>query len=601
MRPVSDRPPARRYAFIFVCQQGEIELKALLLAGSLRKFLRCNYELIAAIPSPTKDWGTPSDAAFAALQQMEVRTVGIQNEFGREYPIGNKLFCLDVPTDADKVVFIDSDIVALREFADQSRFGVPFNAKPADLQTFSRDESVWRTAYETAGAPFPSMRIPSTVSREFAPPYFNAGFVAVDARIKFARTWQECCRRIQGDARIKNKSIWLDQIGLPLALARLGLTYDCLDERYNYPAHLKPLNLQRLPYFCHYHRPQVLFREPVMRELFDSLIGEYPAIKEVINANPNWMEVMTPKVAQGSVSHSIPKSAPYVRKVRDPNLIITGIPRSGTSYLCNLLHRYSNCVIVNEPAQIFAPLGRETVPWGVARMYAELRSDIREGKPIANKLQDGKVVEDTAGEDVRRSYTPRVENVDFVLGTKNTLTYLPRLKDLRRVMPEVRIVACVRNPYDTIASWKASFSHLRDATLNKIPVGHPDDPCLTGMQAGDLKLIMATLDIAQRRAMWWNYLAERILEQGRSVILVRYPELIADPQPILAEILEDWPKGHLLEEIAPSEIRQKRDQLDAADNQAIRMICSQAAFELGLEDARSTNTSALAPSSAGFV
>jgi hypothetical protein len=523
---------------------------------------------------------------------MEVRTVGIQNEFGRDYPVGNKLFCLDVPTDADKVVFIDSDIVALREFADQSRFGIPFNAKPADWQTFSLDETVWQTAYEAAGALFPSLRFPSTVSRQFGPPYFNAGFVAVNSKIKFATVWQECCRRVQTDARIKDKSAWLDQIGLPIALAKLGLTYDCLDERYNYPAHMKPLDPERLPFFCHYHSPQVIAREPVMRELFHSLVNEYSAIGDLVNAYPKWTQAMTPMVVPGSMSHSSSKLGLPVRRVRYPNLIITGIPRSGTSYLCNLLHRYSNCVIVNEPLEIFEPLIHHAVPWAVARLYAELRSDIWSGKPIANKLQDGKVVEDTAGQDVRHSYTPRVESLDFVLGTKNTLTYLPRLNDLRRVIPELRIVVCVRNPYDTIASWKTSFPHLRDVALTKIPVGHPEDPCLTLRQASELKLILATPDVAQRRAMWWNHLAERVLEQGRSVILVRYPELIADPHKILAEILEDWPKGHLLEEIGPSDIRQKRDQLDAADQQAIATICSQAAFELGLEDVSSTNASA---------
>ena len=543
----------------------------------------------------------PSDATLAALRQMEVRTVGIQNDFGREYPIGNKLFCLDVRTDADKVVFLDSDIVALREFTDQSRFGFPFNAKPADLQTFSRDESVWRTAYAAAGALFPSMRFPSTVSREFGPPYFNAGFIAVDARIKFARTWQECCRRIQGDARIKNKSTWLDQIGLPVAVAELGLAYDCLDESYNYPAHLKPLEANSLPYFCHYHTPEVLGRESATRELFNSLVKEHPAIGALANANPAWMEAMKPEYVSRSLPAANSTFGPSVRTPCYPNLIITGIPRSGTSYLCNLLHRYSNCVIVNEPKEIFAPLRLGTVPWGIARIYSQLRSDIYDGKPIANKLQDGKLVEDTAGEDVRGHYIPEVESFDFVLGTKNTLTYLARLNDLRRVISNLRIVVCVRNPYDTIASWKTSFPHLRDVALTKIPVGHPEDPCLTLRQASELKLIMATPDVAQRRAMWWNYLAERVLEQGRSVILVRYAELIGDPHKILDEILEGWPKGNLREEIGPSNTRQKRDQLDAADKQAIATICSQAAFELGLEDVSPTNTSASAPEGVGSV
>ena len=47
-----------RYCFVFVCQQGDLELKARLLAASLRHFLRCDFELVAALPTP--DAGCPS-------------------------------------------------------------------------------------------------------------------------------------------------------------------------------------------------------------------------------------------------------------------------------------------------------------------------------------------------------------------------------------------------------------------------------------------------------------------------------------------------------------------------------------------------------------
>ncbi|MFN2507815.1 MAG: sulfotransferase [Chthoniobacterales bacterium] len=576
---------ARRYAFVFVCQQGDLELKALLLAASLRRFLRCDYESIAAVPSPPEDWGTPSRATFAALDEMQVRPVEIRNEFGAEYPIGNKLSGFDVATDADKIVLLDSDIIMLREFGDQPRFAIPFNAKPADLQTFSRDEAAWRVAYETAGAQFPSMRFPSTVSREFGPPYFNSGFVAVDASVKFGEAWRECCHKVRADARVENKAVWLDQIALPVAIAKLGLAYDCLDERYNYPAHLKPLEAQRAPYFCHYHTAEVFAREPALRDLLRSLIEEHSWLADVLHAHRNWHGVLP---AGGTITAEpgwqLQSSAPSPRRGNLPNLIITGIPRSGTSYLCNLLHRHSNCVIVNEPTEIFPPLMQHAVPWEVARLYSQLRSDVLNRKSITNKIRQGKIVEDTLGRDERETYHPTVTSADFILGTKNTLSYLARLEGLRRVLPDARIVACVRNPIDTIASWKTSFPHLRDVALTELPVGHPNDPSLTHRQTRELKLIMATPEFANRRAMWWNYLAERVLEQGRTIILVRYHELIRDPQTVLAEILDGWPKGDLLEEPLPSIIRSRRDQLDAAEEQAIHALCGQAAAELQVAD-----------------
>jgi hypothetical protein len=575
--------PDRRYAFIFVVQKGELELKSLLLAASLRRFLRCDYELIGAVPGPIEEWGAPADRTIAILRAMNVRMVSISNPFKQKYPIGNKVSCLSVPTNADKRVFIDSDIVAMRDFTDQDRFHVPFNAKPADKQTFSSDTEKWRAVYDAANVSFPSLRMPSSTSREFAPPYFNSGFVAVDSRIEFGKAWTECCQRIYALDLISNKK-FVDQIALPVALAQLGLAFDCLDERYNYPAHLKPLSGPELPYFCHYHTAAVLAREPALRDLVHTLADEYSGIRDVLNENITWQSAFSLGNRDSGLRITSPPRAPDRVQARSgfPTLVITGIPRSGTSYLCNVLHRYSNCVVVNEPAEIFPPLAESEVAWEIARFYGQIRSDIWWKKGIANKLHAGTVADDTAGKHEVANYIPEVDSYDFILGTKNTLAYLARLDALQRVMPEARIVACVRNPYDTIASWKATFPHLREVNLQKLPVGHPDDPCLTGWERRALKVVLDTEDLAQRRAIWWNYLAERILERGRSVMIVRYPRLVMEPEAVAEEICRDWPKGSLRDPIEPSRVRQKRDQLEDRDKQAIGAICSQTAAELGL-------------------
>lgn len=576
----------RRYAFVFVVQQGDLELKSLLLAASLRRFLRCDHELIGAVPVPTEKRGAPAETTVAALRDMNVRMVPITNPFKQHYPIGNKLSCLSIPTDADKLVFVDSDIVALREFTDEDRFGLPFNAKPADVQTFSCEEETWRAVYEAAQVSFPSIRLPSTTSKEFAPPYFNSGFIAVDSGIEFGKVWLECCQRIYELDRISNKA-YVDQIGLPVAVALLGLTFDCLDERYNYPAHLKPLGCDELPYFCHYHSANVIAREPALRDLLQTLADEHSDIRDALAVNVILDSVLSSRSRFGGLRTTSPSRSPVTVHTRSdslPTLVITGIPRSGTSYLCNVLHNYSNCVVLNEPSEIFAPLANPAVAWTIALFYSQIRSDIWWKKGVANKLHSGTVTEDTAGSHEVGSYSPEVDSYDFVLGTKNTLAYLARLDALQRVLPQARIVACVRNPFDTIASWKSTFPHLRDVNLHQLPVGSPEDPCLTGWQRQALKVVLDTEDLAQRRAIWWNYLAERILERGQSIMIVRYPQLVMEPEAVAEEIFQDWPKGHLRDPIKISAVRQRPNELEHADKQAIRAICSQTAAELGLVD-----------------
>ena len=578
-----------RFAFVFVCQSGAPDVNALLLAASLRRFLRCRYELIAAIPPPNNLSGPPDERAIGLLAKLKARPVAIGNELEASCSSGHKISCLKIRADADKLIFLESDMIALQEFHEQERFkAYPFNAKPADFQKADCDEEAWRRLYAGAGVRLPSMQFPATTSREFGLPFFDTGFIAVDQGIQFGEAWLECCRQVL-ISELSNKQR-LEEVGLPLAVARLGLSIDCLDEGYNYPAHLKPLDRRRLPFFCHYRSPDLFLREPTLCDLLQSLLREHPDLADILEKDPEWSEPY--RIANGAAGPGRAVSSPVVcagarsvaqqRSSLEANLIITGISRSGTSYLCNLLHRFSNCVIVNEPAEVFEPLMRERVPWGIARLYAQIRSDVWNGKTIQNKLRAEQVTEDTMVANERSAYKPQVQDENFVLGTKNTHAYRSRLSALRRVLPEARIVVCVRDPFATIASWKTSFPHLREAKVDKMRVGNPRDPWLTARQVAALELIVATKDLAQRRAMWWNYMAEDILEQGQTVVLVRYSDLVTTPEIVVNRILEGFSAGSLLEPIEPSAVRSKRSELDAADEQAIRAICSQTAAELGL-------------------
>ena len=263
------------------------------------------------------------------------------------------------------------------------------------------------------------------------------------------------------------------------------------------------------------------------------------------------------------------------------DLIITGISRSGTSYLCNLLHRFDNCVAINEPAEIISLLGAEEVPLGVPAFYRELRHDILAGTPIENKLLDGQVVEDTALSQRRHEYTPSVAADDFVLAVKNTREFLFRLEAVRQVMPTARVVACVRNPFDTIASWKASFAHLRDADVSPF-VTHPTQMWLSEQQRAALLKISATPHFPERRALWWCFQAQCVLQHADEILIVDYDELVTRPMTVLRRVLGGYHPGRPRGPITPSVPRSKRELLGDGDLRAITTLCSRAASDLQL-------------------
>ncbi|MDM8557543.1 sulfotransferase [Candidatus Parabeggiatoa sp. HSG14] len=575
-----------KYCFVFVCQQGELEIKSMLLAASLKRYLRSEYELVAAIPHPPLRWGTISNNTLNLMKILGVRSVPIKNDIDENYPIGNKVACLNIETSAEKIVFLDSDILCLREFSPQ--FDAPFNAKPADLSTFSSDNSLWQQIYHLFQLPLPSWRVTSSTSGELMLPYFNAGVIAVQNGLNFGKVWEECCQAIDADPSITNKRPWLDQIALPVAMARLNLDHACLDERFNYPAHLKPLP-QSLPFLCHYHWASVIRREPQLNQLVVELASDYPLLKKMLLAMPDWAQLLKPYLLQKPSHHWFTRSLNFLKrqkslKDKKPEIIITGIPRSGTSYLCRLLHTIQDCVIISEPRQIFAPLNNNSTHWQVATFYQELRRDILDGKPIENKVHNGQIIEDTAVIDVRAQYLPQVSRQNFLLGTKNTLAYMARLPQLRQILPHAPIIACVRHPLDTIASWKTSFPHLKHAIVTEFPVGHVNDPFLTQWQRHRLAEIAAIPEDALKRALLWCYLAEYLLIYTHQITLIRYEEIVRQPAKVLQTLLQQIPNAppfHCIEKITPSIIRQKREILDKDDIQAIGDICSQHAMELG--------------------
>jgi len=588
-----------KYCFVFVCQQGDLELKSRLLAASLERYLSCEHEVVAALPHPPAAWGTPSQETLTFLSRLGVRFESITNPIGPGYPIGNKLACLGIPTCADKIVFLDSDILCMRAFAGDARFErFAANIKPADLATFGSDLSSWERAYGAFGMPVPMSRMMATVSGESMPPYFNAGFVAVGRDSGVGPAWVDCARALEDDSRVTDKRPWLDQIALPIALARLGLEADCLDERYNYPAHLKPLDPGQLPWFCHYHYPAVLRGEPLVNALVKDLADEHTDLREAIEASAEWNFLLRPyalTLARNDANPVVPRESarqptPWpADAARSPDLLITGIPRSGTSYLCKLIHQVDDCVVINEPTAIFHPLAKEPTPWGVSILYRDLRREIRDGISIPNKLHQGEFIEDTAQVDTVEQYLPRISRPDFLLGTKNTLAYLARLPQLRLAMPHARIVACVRHPRDAIASWKTTFQHLANADLESQVVGHSRDPALAERQRERLREIASTTALATRRALAWRHLAEILLDLRDCIELVRYEDLVSDPAASLKRIFASTPgmfAPNLPSDLTTSSPRSKRDALDREDLEAIGAICSDSATRLGYLDAQ---------------
>ena len=260
------------------------------------------------------------------------------------------------------------------------------------------------------------------------------------------------------------------------------------------------------------------------------------------------------------------------------NLVITGIPRSGTSYVCALLNSVENTVLVNEPLEAMQFL-RNDSSRTLTEYYADTRDNIVKGVPIQNKIVDGKFIEDTNENDVRNYYVPAVKDASFVFGSKNTFIYLVCLEKIRQQLPDAAILACIRHPYDVIASWKrVKIPHLKNAN----PMFFVD--YVSSEEKRRLVGISNVKEIEIRYALLWDYLAQCIVRSVDKLILLKYEEFVVDPARHLAAVYSALGVNlKRMPEMPASEARSRREVLSTAEMDAIQKHCADSAGYFGYE------------------
>lgn len=267
------------YGFCFVAQRGKLEVQGLLLALSLAKNVRCSYEMIAAVPI---GYGEISPETSEVLATLGTQIVGITNHIHCDYPIGNKLSCLRTANEITKaryLIFLDTDM-----FCNLTFDGVPeIDSYDLSLRAagFARwkDEAQWEPLYQMFGLPLPSERIHSLRTHEKMLPYFNGGFIGSHAQSAFPEMWLETAQiiyqRFQGD---RSRLHWLDQIAIPIAMQRLGMSYQCVDPKYNSTPATRDGAI-----FQHYHYFRRLTEEiPQCASLLADIFQRYPFLKEKV-------------------------------------------------------------------------------------------------------------------------------------------------------------------------------------------------------------------------------------------------------------------------------------------------------------------------------
>ncbi len=268
--------------FYFVIDGPRLELQSLLLAATLRRH-HPRAALIGYVSAATEAALAPHSRALHAATGLALRPLPPPGAlWAKPYPHGNKLLAAAEPRAAAVSVFLDTDMVCVTPL-DPADLPAPGEVclVPEGVASWGAKGDRWARAYAFMGLLMPTDRVRLIRhNREFLP-YFNAGFVAFreDDRVggkTFGALWRDTASRFDHKAKVAGKRPWLDQITLPLTIARHGFRYRVIGAENNLTISNRDPVPGLRPKILHYHRGRHLIRWPHWPEVLETVCAALP-------------------------------------------------------------------------------------------------------------------------------------------------------------------------------------------------------------------------------------------------------------------------------------------------------------------------------------
>ncbi len=211
------------------------------------------------------------------------------------------------------------------------------------------------------------------------------------------------------------------------------------------------------------------------------------------------------------------------------NIILTGIPRSGTTLTCHLLNKLPQTVALHEPMNVgqFSKLeSHKVICQEIKKFFQEARASISSRNEVLSKNILGAVPDNTFGETRAQSGLRQSKHrlglikvkkeldPGFFLVIKHPAAFTALLHELVHFFP---CYSVIRNPLSVLASWSSVSMHVEnghapaaedlDAELRRVLV------CLGDKTARQLHLLS-----------WFYEQYQRYIPANR---ILRYEDLIS--------------------------------------------------------------------------
>lgn len=278
--------------YLLICQKGDLEIKSMLLVSSLLLYISNADEIVVSVPSNIGLEYIPEKSTLDFFNENSVKIYFFENQFVNTQKVivrgdllTNKIFCLSVPTEKENIIFLDSDIIALK----------PLVAPIGNFEFWAKqvnrpNEKRWDELYRLINLERPVFTVKCSVEDYYLPLYFNSGVFMIKKVLteKFINEVIHIYKAIKESKIMDNNSFFIEQVSLSLAVIKLKLKYCLVDNRFNYPARAFSINDNEDIYFAHYHTPEVIIKTLALNKFVIKVIRSNGHLKKLISSNELW-------------------------------------------------------------------------------------------------------------------------------------------------------------------------------------------------------------------------------------------------------------------------------------------------------------------------
>jgi hypothetical protein len=212
------------------------------------------------------------------------------------------------------------------------------------------------------------------------------------------------------------------------------------------------------------------------------------------------------------------------------NVLITGIPRSGTTLVCSLLNKLPDVVALHEPMDVWdfsKCRDATTLAATIENFCADARRSLHDQGVAISKHVGGEIRDNAAADQIgdagsrpRRTehgkiFIDKPLGDNFILAIKHPLAFTALLETLSQ---HFECFAVIRNPLATLASWN-SLDWLK-VKKGHAPIAEKLDADLAGKLAEESDPIERQIQILD-----WSY--DRYRRFLPEQAIVKYEDLIA--------------------------------------------------------------------------